>query len=553
MKNDTVRVPAHWRRRASWIAVSALLGVPGLAAATGPTFTTGAPLPLSASGIIQGVATGVFTVSGHADLASVDTGPDQVEIWLGNGNGTFAGPTVIALTGVLGAYRVATGHLRVGLPLPAPPALPTPDPRVDIVTVNQGDSSVSVLLGNGNGTFENPVRYLITDGFVLATLPQGLALGDVTGDGVPDIVTANYTTGNVSVLEGNGNGTFKVPLASRVITVGTSGAASGPGAVALAHAHSATLLDIVTANYNESTISVVSGNGNGTFGGAANYSVGGGSGPAALAVGHFNTVNSLDDVVTANYLSSDVGIMTNNGSGQFLSVALQHVDASPVAVTLGDLNGDSLLDIAVANSGGLHGPNLTVLNGNADGTFTPAAAPTALQANYSNDLCLVDFDGDHKPDIAAANPNDLALFAWLNTTPLSLTFIGNTLHVTPPARNSGAIGSTPTWGNTLKYTIHYTTQDNVTGSIGWGIWATGWPADVGHLTIDMNATLLAADCVAQGGGVGVTTCYRPIGVEKQATHYYRIFAYSDKPVWSKPSTGPGSVDPSLQTPSWTRP
>ncbi|WP_295385405.1 VCBS repeat-containing protein [uncultured Thiodictyon sp.] len=547
MTSETVRSQAQWRHRASWLAVSALLGAPGLATATGPTVTgtDAATSPLSSLPTVnvpRGIATGVFTGGGAADLVSVDPSANTVEVWLGNGDGTFVVPTpgagtLITLPFGLGPYHVATGQLRVAFPLPAPPAPPTPDPRVDIVTVNQTNSTVSVLLGNGNGTFEVPVAYGLTDGVTAATGPRGVALGDVTGDGILDIVTANFASNSVTVLEGNGDGTFKTPVASRILAVDT-----GPVSVALAHAHSTTVLDIVTANQSANSISVLTNDGAGNFAAQVPYPVPG-TAPVELAVGRFNTANSLDDVVTANYSTSDVSIMTNDGSGAFASTAQPFVNLLPVAVTVGDLNGDTLPDIAVAVTAGLGGPGVTVLNGNGDGSFEAAGATIGIGPAGSsvNDLAVADLDADGKVDLLASDLNQF-LYVWLNTTPLSLTFIGDTMHITPQARNSGAIGDPPDFGNTQYYTIHYTSADNQFGTIGWGIWAKGWPSDPAHLNVDMPATLTAAACVNKGATT--TVCYRPRGVEiKGPTHYYRIFAKGDAGGWTPPSS----------TQSYTRP
>ena len=91
------------------------------------------------------------------------------------------------------------------MPSPRPSAVAdlNGDGRPDIVTTNSADNTVSVLLGNGDGTFQPQQT------FAVGRSPRGLAVADLTGDGIPDLVVANYNDNTVSVLMGNGDGTFQ--------------------------------------------------------------------------------------------------------------------------------------------------------------------------------------------------------------------------------------------------------------------------------------------------------------------------------------------------------
>ena len=90
----------------------------------------------------------------------------------------------------------------------------------DLVAVNRYQNTVGVFLGNGNGTFQDQKT------FITGSRPVSVVIGDVNGDGKPDLVVANYNTNTVSVLLGNGNGTFQTQQAFATDT--------GPSAVELA-------------------------------------------------------------------------------------------------------------------------------------------------------------------------------------------------------------------------------------------------------------------------------------------------------------------------------
>ena len=127
----------------------------------------------------------------------------------------------------------------------------TGDGKLDIVTANKGDNTVSVLLGNGNGTF--PPQ----ETFAVGAEPSSVAVADLTGDGIPDIVTANYSDHTVSVLLGNGHGTFQLQQ--------TNYLGYAPGAVAVADLTGDGKPDIIVTYPTYHSVSVLLGNGDGTF------------------------------------------------------------------------------------------------------------------------------------------------------------------------------------------------------------------------------------------------------------------------------------------------
>lgn len=266
------------------------------------------------------------------------------------------------------------------------------DGKADIVTANYFPDNVSVLLGNGDGTFAAAVNVPVVAGGA----PQAVAIGDVNGDGKPDIVTGNFAggsvNGSVSVLLGNGDGTFP--------TLVTYDAGGPVYAVVLADLNGDGKLDIATANGSAGNVSVLLGNGNGTFQAASNLSVGEGTDTQVngVAVGDLNGDGKLE-IVTANARHYyGVSVLSGSGDGTFPTVVGYAAGTGPSAVAVADLNGDTKLDVAVTNS---MSNNVSVLLNNGDGTLA-----TALNASVGlnpTGLAVGDLNGDGKPDIVTSN------------------------------------------------------------------------------------------------------------------------------------------------------
>ena len=171
----------------------------------------------------------------------------------------------------------------------------------DIVTANFNSDNVSVLRGNGNGTFQ------AAQNFAAGNDARSARLGDVNGDGIDDIVTANLYSAHVSVLHGNGDGTFQAP----------QNFATGefPYSVVLGDVNGDGIDDIVTANRfrrsdgDDTSVSVLRGNGDGTFQSAQNFLAG--NGPSSVVLGDVNG-DGVDDIVTTNFASDNVSVLQGN-------------------------------------------------------------------------------------------------------------------------------------------------------------------------------------------------------------------------------------------------
>ncbi len=428
-------------------------------------FTSGAMYATGLSGKSpDGIISADFNGDGRSDLAIVNPGDDNVTVMLGNGDGTFASSTP-ATTVATAPLAVATGDFNQ-------------DGDLDAVAVSATENSVSVLIGEGNGTFKTPVDY------PSGTNPFAVAVGNLNGDAYPDLAVADETSpGTVSVLLNNGDGTF---AASVPYSVGDF-----PLAVAIGDFNGDGLEDLAVANSGDSTISILLNTGNGVFSTQVTYPVGKGAypnsivaanlfdhtngvldlavsdadnnavwvlegngdgtfqtakeyaanttgvtttTPVALAVGDFNG-DGLPDLATADYASSTVSILLNTSTnpGTFGTASTFPTGTTPFSIATGDLNGDGFLDLAVGNSSA-DIDSVSTLFGNGDGTFqthlehaTGFNPPVGATAEG---VALGDFTGTGGPlDVIAADYSYNQVDVFLNTpviaiSPAAITFPG---------------------------------------------------------------------------------------------------------------------------------
>lgn len=220
-----------------------------------------------------------------------------------------------------------------------------------------------------------------------------------------------------------------------------------------------------------------------------------------------------------------------NGDGTFAALNSYSTGASTAPLALGDVNGDSRLDLIASNVGA---NSVSVLLGNGDGTFatkTDYATGSGQQA-----VTVADVDNDSKPDIVTTNISSMSAAVLLNTTAIAFTQNGDTLYITPPAAS--------TVGRVQSYQIQYTTQARLNAGQRWAIWASAWPADA--LTINLDTTQSLIGCQARAASPA-TKCYRAIGEQGPGSSFiYRITArYS-------PSVGADANTPFTPTTTVTR-
>ena len=314
----------------------------------------------------QQVLAGDFNGDGKPDFALLN-GDGSIFIALGNGDGTFAAPKQVLAPPDPGAfnfnavpYAMVLGDFNR-------------DGRLDIAITDSLDSTVLVLLGYGDGTFQTAVAY------AGETTPEGIAVADVNGDGKSDLIVTNSFGNTVSVLLGNGDGTFQ-----QQVTYATG---KTPLAVIATDLNGDGAPDLAVVNSADSTVSVLLNKGNGTFAAQTAYPVG--TGPNVLTAADFNA-DGIPDLAVVNEFDSTVSILNGKGNGTFAAQNVMATGGFPTGIAFGDFTGGGLNSLAVTNYSNatvsiLLGAqtlpatlNDVVLSGasvhNVDAVYTPGAA-----------------------------------------------------------------------------------------------------------------------------------------------------------------------------------
>lgn len=374
------------------------------------------------------------------------------------------------------------------------------DGKLDLAVT---DSSFSILLGNGDGTFQKPINYSYTG------LGIPIATADFNGDGKADLVIPNESSG-VSVFLGNGDGTFQAPIVSATTAKATF--------VVVGDFNNDKKADLLIIDYNY--VSVLLGNGDGTFQSPIDndsFPVF----PYAAALADFNNDGKLDVAVVGEQGSvGDLGVFLGNGDGTLQSPMVQSTKSFPYSVAAGDFNKDGNIDLAVAegdigvflgngdgtvqaevdygaNTGFVQAADMNgdgtldlvcagvyELTGNGDGTFQPPRHYPAGRFFWW--LLTEDFNGDHKPDVLVSDAT-LGEISLLNTgvalfspsTPISF----------PPQ----LIGTTSA-GKTVKLTNTGTTTMSISAVEISGVF---------------KQTNTCGNSVAPGASCSVSTTFRP--------------------------------------------
>jgi hypothetical protein len=365
-------------------------------------FTTGEG-PISAT-------VGDLNGDGRLDLAVVNLIANTVLVLLNTTAPGAATPSFAAkqdfATGA-GPLSVAVGDLNG-------------DGRLDLAVVNSSFSTVSVLLNTTAPGAATP-SFAASQDFDTGINPQSVTVGDLNGDGKLDLAVANFNTNTMSVLLNTTAAGAATPSFAAKKNFATG---AGPVSVTLRDLNGDGKSDLAVVNFISGTVSVLL---NATVPGAATPSFvakqdfAAGNSPVFVTVGDLNGDGKLD-LAVANLNSNTVSVLFNTTAlGTATPGFATHQDfatgTSPLSVTVGDLNGDGKFDLAVAN--GNSGSTVSVLlNTTAAGAATPSFAAHQDFATGANpqSVTVGDLNGDGKLDLAVANGSTVTVSVLLNTT-----------------------------------------------------------------------------------------------------------------------------------------
>jgi FG-GAP-like repeat len=272
----------------------------------------------------------------------------------------------------------------------------------DLITaniLNNGTSTLTVLTNSGKGDFIYSADYPVG---VQAVQPAAfLVAADVNGDGKPDLISANYLDNTLTVLTNNGNGTF---TPSSTNTVGAN-----PFTVAIVNVTSKTSVDLVCGNAGENTLTILTNSGNGIFTVSDTIAVSTDPNSTPLVTAADVNGDGWADLICANLGDNDIMVLTNNGHGQFIVSWTSSVGDSPYNVAVADINGDGKPDLISVNSGD---NNVIVFTNNGAATFTSVSTNQVGQTPLW--VAAADVNRDGKTDLITANNADYTLTVLTN-------------------------------------------------------------------------------------------------------------------------------------------
>jgi subtilisin-like proprotein convertase family protein len=315
------------------------------------------------------VAVADFNNDTKPDLAVTNQVTNDVSVLLGNGDGSFGGQSLFTVGS--SPYSIVAGKFNS-------------DSNWDLAVTNSASNNVSILLGNGAGGFSAPTNFFV------GSNPISIASGDFNNDAKADLAIANFGgffSGTVSILLGTGTGAFTNGTNVRTRTQ--------PSYVAVARFNADTNDDLIVANFGSDSVSTFFGNGAGTFQLQQNLTTG--TGPVSIEIADFGSDGILD-IAVANYNADTLTFCNGTAAGGFVGCNPNNPagGSNPISITAADFVGSGTKTTATA----LSGSNLIkVLTSNISVGESPNAVESA------------DFNGDGRPDIISVNfgSNDVSV------------------------------------------------------------------------------------------------------------------------------------------------
>jgi hypothetical protein len=334
------------------------------------------------------LASGIFRTGGKTDLVVGGVLDQDIQILLGNGDGTFASGQTFPISRSVTEVLVADVN---------------GDGKLDIIAASGGYYDVAIYLGNGDGTFKAPIQADMGQAVGMGT--HALAVADLNNDTHLDLIAAQTFSSQIAIALGNGDGTFKP--ATEINNPGFC----APNSVTIADLNGDGHPDIILTDGTADKIDLLLNNGDGSIGGFQSYNVG--NYPTSAVVGDFNGDGKPDIAYTLNHANA-VGFLFGSGNGLFTTGQNFVTVNSPYAITTADMSGDGHNDLIVIDTQTFApGDSLAIIPGNGDGTFrSPIYFATA---NDPRAILAVDLNNDNGPDIVTADASSNEISVRLNT------------------------------------------------------------------------------------------------------------------------------------------
>jgi len=323
----------------------------------GANFTQPAGSPLAVGIMPRAVVSADFNGDGKPDLAVVSDGSDDVTILLGNGTGGFTKAAGSPIVLGFSSTDLAVGDFNL-------------DGKPDLIASNSVGATVDIFLGDGAGGF-GVSTLNVTGGAGV----KGLAVADYNLDGKPDFAVANFKSGSVAVMFGNGSGGFSaapfspVPVGANPVDV-TTGDFNQDGKP-----------DLAVSDFGSDDVTILLNTGSGTFTPAAQSPVAVPAHPARVVTADLNNDGKLD-LVTANVASASVSVLLGNGNGTFHQAPGSPLTvASPTwSVSVADFNLDGKPDLVVSDTGGNNA--VQIFLGDGLGGFSQASGSPVVRTTH---------------------------------------------------------------------------------------------------------------------------------------------------------------------------
>ena len=314
----------------------------------------------------KGVCAADLDGDGDIDLAVANSDAEYISVIMSNGDGTFQAAVDYAVSG--GPVEISAADL-------------DGDGDLDLAAATYFYEGVgaSVLINRGDGTFENRVDYEAG-----APGRRSICSADFDGDGYDDLAVTNNSD-SVAVLLNRGDATFDDAVSYP----------AGGGRMRAADLDGDDVIDLVIVGSD--SVLTMQGNGDGTFLPAVAHAAG--DSPIAICVSDLDGDGSLD-LIAPNTTSGELSVLLNNGDGTFVEAIAYGCGSEPRSVCASDLDLDGDEDLAVAN---MWADRVSILLNNGDGTFGEADSAMCDGAAYLEYICSADFDSDGDMDLAVSD------------------------------------------------------------------------------------------------------------------------------------------------------